>query len=155
MPLLSAAETLATLQAGGIVATATETAFGVAANAFDPAAVMQRLNDLMYRRSRHGAFISLLLALIEPGARTAALLSAGHYPPLLYNPATRAAAVVECLYGCPLGVLPNQSFQAVTVPFPPGSALLGYTDGVTEATNAAGQEFGADLETLSGPFLPS
>jgi len=108
----------------------------------DPAAVMSRLNRLMFKRSRRGAFISLLLAIFDPANCRLALLSAGHYPPLLYSPQTGAAAMMECATAYPLGVVEEQTFVPVETALVEGAGLLCYTDGTFEAQNAAGEEFG-------------
>jgi len=110
----------------------------------DPAAVLARLNDIMRARSRHGAFISLALLLLEPATRRGTILSAGHPPPLLYDPATRRVDEVRCANGLPLGVMPGQQYIPTAVEIPAGGLLLGYTDGVVEARNRQGEEFGPD-----------
>jgi hypothetical protein len=47
--------------------------------------------------------------------------------------------------GHPLGILPEPAFEEHTSTLPPGATLLIYTDGVTEAMDARGSQFGATL----------
>jgi len=115
----------------------------------EPAAVLARLNDIMHARSRHGAFVTLLLVLLEPDRHAATVLSAGHPPPLIYTPADRRVRLLERKNSLPLGVLTGETYAATLVDLPPGTALLAFTDGVVEARNSDGEEFGLErLQTL-------
>ena len=59
-----------------------------------------------------------------------AMISAGHPPPLLRLPDGRVERLAEATHA-PLGV-GDGSGRVVQVPFPPGSSLLSYTDGLVE-----------------------
>jgi serine phosphatase RsbU (regulator of sigma subunit) len=75
------------------------------------------------------------------GHRTT-LSVAGHPLPLVREASGR---VVEAgAPGMPLGVLPGVTFAETVVDLPPGSTLVLYTDGVTEARDASGAQFGED-----------
>src|SRR5262245_16034414 len=69
--------------------------------------------------------------------------SAGHPPPRLRR---RNNTVEELggVRGLPLGVLEDQSWTEHEVRLVPGEALLLYTDGILEGTNAAGEAFGLE-----------
>ncbi len=105
-----------------------------------PAKVMHRLNNIMFKRSRRGAFVTLLLILIEPQSRRACILSAGHPAPLLHD--GRTVVSIERENGFPLGVRADENYAETWLDLPQGSVLLGYTDGITEARNRAGEIFG-------------
>jgi phosphoserine phosphatase RsbU/P len=83
--------------------------------------------------------------------RTLTYVNAGHNPALLI----RAAGAVERLStgGAVLGMFPDGAFSAATVGLERGDRLVIYSDGVTEALNEAGDEFGEDrlLAAASGP----
>jgi sigma-B regulation protein RsbU (phosphoserine phosphatase) len=65
--------------------------------------------------------------------------NAGHLPPLLFG----AAGVEELPVTGPLfGPLPGSHWDTGRVTLEPGQALVAFTDGITEARNAAGEEFG-------------
>ncbi len=67
-------------------------------------------------------------------------INAGHNPPFL----RRAGGGLESLDcgGVPFGILEDPPYQTGTAKLNPGDALFIYTDGVVEAVNAAGEEYG-------------
>jgi phosphoserine phosphatase RsbU/P len=69
------------------------------------------------------------------------LANAGHPPPLVVS---GEAVTLVAPTGLPLGVFRDQRFASSEVGLGPGDTLMIYTDGVSEAENAAGDEFGAD-----------
>jgi serine phosphatase RsbU (regulator of sigma subunit) len=101
----------------------------------------------------HEEFVTAVLAEIDPCAGNLTIYNCGHPPPILLSPraaasresrrsgngqAAPAVTAVEVPSPAPpLRLLPlgDGSAAGRTVPFPPGSALLFYTDGVTEARN--------------------
>ena len=62
-------------------------------------------------------------------------VNAGHVPPLLQ---TQSGIVRLMAATPPLGVLPDLTFEVQRTELAPGDRLLAYTDGVTEARDAAG-----------------
>lgn len=79
------------------------------------------------------------------------LVNAGHIPPLLIraNGELHWVSAPRCP---PLGVRAGRQFGSVEFQLEPGDSLLFMTDGVTEAVNAAGEEFGLKRveDTLRG-----
>jgi sigma-B regulation protein RsbU (phosphoserine phosphatase) len=74
--------------------------------------------------------------------------SAGHNPPLLYRAVTQTCEYVK-IPGVIAGMFDSLEFLHKTIQLEPGDVLLLYTDGITEATNTADEEFGeARLEAL-------
>ncbi len=68
--------------------------------------------------------------------------NAGHNPPLLIN-ANGETRFIE--YGeQPLGMFPETRYHEYHLSLKPGDVLVLYTDGVTEASNSEGVEFGRD-----------
>ena len=58
--------------------------------------------------------------------------------------------------GTPLGLLPNVSYDRMIVKPDPGDLIVLYSDGVSEATNPAGNELGRDdLLTLARALSPT
>ena len=75
------------------------------------------------------------------------ICNAGHPPPLLIN-ADEVAGLDAT--GLPIGMFCSERFSTRTVRLAPGDLLLLYTDGLLEAQNAAGVEYGAErLHTLA------
>ncbi|MGN6174846.1 MAG: PP2C family protein-serine/threonine phosphatase, partial [Streptosporangiaceae bacterium] len=142
---------------------AVETAAGVlgvfrevAHEVYTLAEMARRLDASLARRptadiSRpHEEFVTAVLAEIDPCVGSLTIYNCGHPPPLLLSPRSagsresrhsngRAAPAVTAMEvpspAPPLRLLPlgDGSAAGRTVPFPPGGALLFYTDGVTEA----------------------
>ncbi len=104
------------------------------------AAALEILNDaLLLNRSTR--FLTAVIALLDPVARTATIAAGGHPAPLVL----RAGGEIEHpdAGGHLLGVLGGVSFREVTVPLEPGDAVVTFTDGLTEA-RSAGRTFGGE-----------
>ncbi|MEU1312206.1 PP2C family protein-serine/threonine phosphatase [Streptomyces cinnamoneus] len=84
-------------------------------------------------------FVTAVLAEIPPSGDELRLVNRGHPAPLLlYGGAVRAVEPSEPALPLALAELGADEDRADTVPFPPGTTLLLYTDGLTEARNRAG-----------------
>jgi sigma-B regulation protein RsbU (phosphoserine phosphatase) len=112
-----------------------------------PAEVVSKLNSLMVEDFPSGRFVTLVYAVVDPHKRTLTVANAGHLPPLLVR--NCEARLLESESGLPLGVATGE-FSESTVDLPPGSKLLFYSDGITEAENRNGEEYG--LERLQEHF---
>jgi sigma-B regulation protein RsbU (phosphoserine phosphatase) len=85
-------------------------------------------------------FVTLFYAELDPEVGRLTFLNAGHNPPLIVH----AGGTMEQLAagGLPLGIMPNADFREGRTKLHPGDVLVIYSDGVSEATNPAGEEFG-------------
>jgi sigma-B regulation protein RsbU (phosphoserine phosphatase) len=112
--------------------------------------------DLVTRIDRHlrryaatRKFLTLFFGLFEPDTGLLTYVSAGHNPALL----VRVSGEIEHLNstGVPVGMFPGASWREERVTLARGDMLCVYTDGLTEAVNAAEEEFGLDrLSTFVG-----
>src|SRR5271163_3806371 len=103
--------------------------------------LVSRLNHYACAHSLDGRrFTTALIAEYHVAARRMTYVNAGHNPPIL----RRADGSLEKLEegGLPLGIEPTAAFGAGAIQLEPGDALILYTDGVVEAFNAAGEDFG-------------
>ncbi|MDD5557053.1 MAG: SpoIIE family protein phosphatase [bacterium] len=100
------------------------------------------LNDALFERSTSGMFVTLLYVVADTGARALSWGSAGHPPGIVKRAGTGALEVLEGGDGMPLGVVSGARYAARTVPFERGDLLFLYTDGIIEARNRQGREFG-------------
>jgi len=103
--------------------------------------LMTRLNRSVSSTCPRNRFITLFVSVI--GADGSIQYSnAGHNPPLLL----RTTGEVEKLEtgGPVLGILKNMKYQAGSTNLNPGDVLVLFSDGVTEALNPAGDEYGED-----------
>jgi len=114
----------------------------------DPAAALEKANDLLADRSRRGMFATLLF--IELDALTGSLLmaNAGHLPLIIKRKngsiQKRAAAG-----GSPLGILNGMKFTQESELLGPGDTAVLYTDGIIEAMNAREELYGYErFETI-------
>lgn len=105
-----------------------------------PADVSKRLNDLLYANIPLHKFITAFYAVVNIPERTMTFTNAGHNPPLL----VRAGG--ECVRleagGSVLGAFPNACFSEAQIQLHQGDRLLLFTDGLTEALDASGEQFG-------------
>jgi sigma-B regulation protein RsbU (phosphoserine phosphatase) len=113
----------------------------LAAACCTPSEVMGKLNRLMVEDFPSGRFVTMIYAVFEPASRTLTFASAGHLPPLLID--QQGARFLDSERGIPLG-LGFGSFSEMRVELTPGSHLVFYSDGITEATNPQGEEYGRD-----------
>jgi sigma-B regulation protein RsbU (phosphoserine phosphatase) len=84
--------------------------------------------------------VTMLYITLDPAHGTLTIANAGHTYPFLLN---GKAAELE-LPGMPLGVDPDIDYEEMSLSIAPGDSLFLYTDGVTEATNAAEEMFGSE-----------
>jgi sigma-B regulation protein RsbU (phosphoserine phosphatase) len=113
-----------------------------AQNAAEPAALCGNLNRLLCRHMVSGRYVTFCFAWFDPDRHTIQYANAGHNPPLL----VRANGSVERLGegGTVLGVFAEAVYQQTLLTLDPGDRVLFYTDGITEARNPAGEEFGEE-----------
>lgn len=91
-----------------------------------------------------GKFITMFLGVFDSRDRTISYVSAGHDPGILYRQTTDTFEELEAT-GAPLGIFPGLTFDsATTEPLQPGDFLVVKTDGITEAENPAGIQFGEE-----------
>jgi len=104
-----------------------------------PSEVLARLNQLMVADFPSGKFVTLIYAVLDPANRTLTFANAGHLPPLLVT--GEEARFLPSETGLPLG-LRCGSFSETRVDLPENSRLVFYSDGITEAENQNGEEYG-------------
>jgi sigma-B regulation protein RsbU (phosphoserine phosphatase) len=95
-------------------------------------------------------FVTLFYAQINAEDNELTYVNGGHNPPFWIK-ADGSAPEVLSRTGVALGVDPALAYTQKTVALAPGDTLVLYTDGVTDALNAAGQEYG--LERLQQAIL--
>lgn len=108
-----------------------------------PVEVLDRLNPMVRRTTDRRTYVTLLCAVLEKdGAEgQVTLASAGHPPALRWCARTRQLESIG--EGAPpLGTFLDARYQAVSCRLHAGDLLVFYTDGLLEARNAAGVEYG-------------
>jgi sigma-B regulation protein RsbU (phosphoserine phosphatase) len=118
--------------------------------------VLRAVNRQLYPDMKEDMFISMAYVVVNRHTGEALLARAGHDAPLIYRAATHE---VERLNpkGMAVGIDSGGVFDRFCTDFPfrfaQGDLLLLYTDGLTEALDAEGNEFG--VERLTGELLES
>ncbi|MGB8831839.1 MAG: PP2C family protein-serine/threonine phosphatase, partial [Candidatus Sulfotelmatobacter sp.] len=106
-----------------------------------PAEVLTKLNSLLVEDFPAGRFVTLVYAVLDPASRTVTFASAGHLHPLLVDES--GARFLDTERGLPLG-LSCGDYSQTTVALSPGSRLVFYSDGISEAVNQSEEEYGLD-----------
>ncbi|HWD97953.1 MAG TPA: SpoIIE family protein phosphatase [Bryobacteraceae bacterium] len=109
------------------------------------AEVMTKLNRITSANCPANRFISLFFCLVDGPSGEISYCNAGHNPPLLIRAAGLPENHEELTGGGPiLGILGSADYQEHWAKLEPGDLLVIYSDGVTEAANADGEEFGVE-----------
>jgi len=104
-----------------------------------PADLCSRVNSVICHNLVAHRFISSFYALIDTRLRRLSYTNAGHCPPMLL----RNGDCVRLREGGPvLGIFPDRIYSQDEIDLEHGDCLVLYTDGVTEALNSDGEEFG-------------
>jgi serine phosphatase RsbU (regulator of sigma subunit) len=108
-----------------------------------PSVILSSLARMVAAQPDLELFATVVMAWIDPGARSAALLSAGHPLPLLLSSVVRP---IQLLAHLPLGLDEGSRPRPTTVNLPRGWTLFFYTDGLIEgrATPASSERYGEE-----------
>jgi serine phosphatase RsbU (regulator of sigma subunit) len=109
----------------------------------EPLTVLERLNHMVRRTTDKRTYVTLLCAVLERdgGSGTLTLASAGH-PPALHYSAQKGCFDEVGAGAPPLGTSLDARFELRSCPLLPRDLLVFYTDGLVEARNAQGQDYG-------------
>ncbi len=100
--------------------------------------LLSRTDDLV--------FVTAVYLVVDVARGELRLANAGHPRPLLlrHEGGVEALGVGADGSGPALGMIPDEVYEAVTVPLSPGDRVFVFTDGLYEAADASGEEFGPD-----------
>jgi sigma-B regulation protein RsbU (phosphoserine phosphatase) len=117
----------------------------------DPAAVLGAVNRQLHTASLVDRFATLFYGVFDPTTHTLRYANAGHNPPIVI----RRDSSVACLdaAGLPLGLFTDSTYEEGAIHLQPGDTVIAYTDGVIEAVNPSGEEWG--LEGIKNAVLES
>jgi hypothetical protein len=103
----------------------------------------ERLNHLLCMKTARERFVSLFWCYFDRRDSVLRYINAGHLPPLLVRREPRQ--IIHLSEGGPvLGLLPGARYTQGVEPVCPGDLLVVFSDGILEATNARGEEFGEE-----------
>ncbi len=106
-----------------------------------PASLVQQANESLVESTDPSRFATFFYAVYRADDRTLRYVNAGHNPPFLLRAGTTVVARLRPT-GMALGFDASASYGEGTETLSPGDVVLAYTDGLTEALNEEGEEFG-------------
>ncbi len=112
-----------------------------------PADVLQKVNRQLYPDIKEDMFISMAYVILDHARNAVTLSRAGHDAPLLYKRASQTITPLKTpgmVVGIDSGSVFDRLTTDVVVPLERDDCLLLYTDGVTEALDSGGDEFGVE-----------
>jgi phosphoserine phosphatase RsbU/P len=101
-----------------------------------------RVNALLCRNIASDRFVTFFYGQLDGPDRTLRYVNAGHNPPIVMHQDGSHHRLTEG--GGVLGLFPSQTFALDTMRLEPGDRVVLFTDGVTEAGNVDGEEFGEE-----------
>lgn len=123
---------------------------------YAPHIAFSKLNNLLYGSIDDNKFITGIYGILDSTNKTFVFCNAGHNPPLLIKPDGEYRFVE---YGdTPLGMFADTHYHQHFIRFEEGQVMVIYTDGITEAANPNGEEYGNDRfakRVLDGIDLPA
>ncbi|HEV3410719.1 MAG TPA: GAF domain-containing SpoIIE family protein phosphatase [Chthoniobacterales bacterium] len=112
-----------------------------------PSEVLKKVNRQLYPDIKEDMFISMAYLILDHADATVTLSRAGHDAPLLYRSATQELTPLKppgLVLGIDSGSVFDRISADVAVPLERDDCLILYTDGVTEALDGEGEEFGLE-----------
>lgn len=109
---------------------------------YAPHIAFSKLSNLLHDSIDENKFITAIYGILDATNRTFVFSNAGHNPPLLIKPDGEYRFVE---YGdTPLGMFKDTHYHQHFIRFEAGQVMVIYTDGITEAANPSGEEYGND-----------
>jgi serine phosphatase RsbU (regulator of sigma subunit) len=104
-----------------------------------PAELVRRINETLAPRTAPSRFVTLFAGVLDPATGVVDYANAGHVPPLVIsNDGARPLTVTDMV----VGLFPAAKYRDQQVRLLRGDSLVLFTDGVTEAENAAEEQLG-------------
>lgn len=118
-----------------------------------PAQLLTMLNEQLQERKLDAQYVTMLAALWDDSTSMLHVANAGSVQPLLVRPGSLGAATsltsalevtTLAVAGFPLGLFPHASYDEVSIKVGVGDMVVLFSDGITDAINSRGEEFGSD-----------
>lgn len=111
------------------------------AGGLEPDAGLERVNRHLAINNESCMFVTVFLGILNIRTGDFLYANAGHNPPLLWHATGEGVNFLGPPGGPVLGVMDDAAFNMDRLTFNPGTVLLAYTDGVTEACDLSGEFF--------------
>jgi serine phosphatase RsbU (regulator of sigma subunit) len=109
-----------------------------------PGDVLQHLNRLLCDDGVEDRFVTMVLVVLQPTTHELTIVNAGHLPPLCRRARGQIEPLAADLGGVPLGIDKDACYPQAVQTLQPGEMVALSTDGITEAMNEAGEQYGAE-----------
>ena len=106
-----------------------------------PEEILLRVNDALAAQNPQNMFVTLCCAVFQPNARKVICAGMGHPSPILIRHGVAPSIPLPCS-GMVAGVMSGTEVKSQSLELQAGDTLVFYTDGVSEAFNAQGEQFG-------------
>ena len=107
-----------------------------------PALMVAMLNRLLLKSTGGANYVTFFYAEFDECARRLSYVNAGHNPPILFRTnGVEDFRELSC-GGMFVGMFEHCGYEQEIVQMQPGDVLIGFTDGLSEAMNVKGEEFG-------------
>jgi sigma-B regulation protein RsbU (phosphoserine phosphatase) len=101
---------------------------------------VRRSNMLLFQNTGNEKFVTLFYALLDPANGTLTCCNAGHEQPFLIRSGGEISRLTAG--GTVLGIMEDYPYEQETVTLDPGDLVLIFSDGVSEAMDASGEQLG-------------
>ena len=116
---------------------------GAAISSPEPGTVLGEVNALLHEDNDTQMFVTVLYAVYDPETGEFTYASGGHDAPLLVH-SDGSSELLPLTGGIALGIVSDLAYGQNSVVLDHGETLVLYTDGVTEAMNGEGEQFGIE-----------
>ncbi len=133
----------------GLLGARVQEIFAHRAPGSDPATTVSTINAAMVKKGLKARFVTIFYGILSPNGQLT-YCNAGHNPPLLVG---KSGVQHLKTGGLIVGLFEEAVYEQEVVTLSPGDTLITFSDGVSEATNTVGTEFGDDriLACLNAP----
>jgi sigma-B regulation protein RsbU (phosphoserine phosphatase) len=107
----------------------------------DPAEILRRLNDELFERNPRGMYVTMQCLVFDLEHGQVSCAGAGHHQLAIVSPG-RPPRLACPSSGRPAGLMASNPLERETFPLEPGDTFVLFSDGVSEAMNAAGDFYG-------------
>jgi len=104
--------------------------------------ILQNLNARLVHHSTMGMFVTLCYAVFDPASGITEFANAAHLPVYIYRGREKRFDQMRLASGLPLGIVEDSLIKTQKIKLQKGETVILLTDGVVEARNEQGEEFG-------------
>ncbi len=116
---------------------------GISHNYNEAYRALSAINDRLTEEGVSGMFVTMQYLIYKPRERKIEYSNGGHNPLVRVDAAGNACLLTQSV-GTPIGIIPGSEFASDEFPVTTGELFLMYTDGISEARDKNGKEFGED-----------